>query len=118
MTPKEAHERRNSDPIYWFECPICERFEAHHEKPDETCSEICQEKLDKARKRIEKNNWAEFNDLVDHGKTIKYIFHTNCDAVNVAKGVTDFHYLLGHLDDEGLEFHAKGEMKLEKAVFE
>lgn len=101
MNPKEAHELKDQQPVFWFECPVCEQLEAHTVKPNETCSDQCQKKLDEARALINTNSWATSNDLIDYNNTIMYVASTNCNVHSVAKGAREFGYILSYLDREG-----------------
>lgn len=117
MKAKEAHEFKNSKDLYWFECPICESFEAYEEKPNETCSDKCQEKLEVAKALINQNSWATSNDLVDYNNTIMYVASTNCNVHSVAKGTREFGYILSYLDKEGSVLIPLGKETLHKIDF-
>ena len=84
MKAKEAHIfYKTVKQIFWLECPVCNSFDAYIEKPNETCSEICQSKLDHARYLIVKNKWASNGDTIIYKNVRMVILQSNCRDINI-----------------------------------
>jgi hypothetical protein len=86
--------------IFFSECPICTSVFGSTQKDLKTCSEYCDkktelenQKIEKARELILKNNLARAGDTV-LGSYKASVFKTNFNETTLAQGKKQFTYIL------------------------